>query len=111
MLTQLLDRTNAVLLNQNTLEELEGWLVSHLQEILDSGSKKAIEIANRIDADLIGYSEDLLDLSTLYERLQLYYYNAQTIYKEFGFSSSTDVITIADATPVVEVKYRQPVEV
>ena len=111
MLTELLDRTNAVLLNQNTLEELEGWLVSHLQEILDSGDKKAIEIANRVDADLIGYSENLLDFETLYERLQLYHYNAQTIFHSTNKSASTNVVTIADARPVAEVKYRQPVEV
>jgi len=41
-------------------EMLESWLVSHLQEILDSGDAEAIGIANKVDAALIQLREAIL---------------------------------------------------
>jgi hypothetical protein len=110
MLNELLNRINSVLLGHR-VEDLEDWLVGHLQDILDSGDKKAIDVANRVDADLISYSENLIDFSKLIENLQRHYYSAQTIFKEYGQSISIGIVTIAGATPVAEVQYRQSVEV
>ena len=40
--------------------ELEEWLVGNMQDILDSGDRKAIEIANQVDALLVEMGEQLL---------------------------------------------------
>lgn len=45
--------------------ELEEWLVSNLQDFLDSGDSDAIEIANQVDALLVEMSEGLISESQL----------------------------------------------
>ncbi|CAI4029902.1 hypothetical protein DNFV4_00322 [Nitrospira tepida] len=45
---------------ERSASELEEWLVGNLQDILDSGDHKAIEIANQVDALLIEKGEQLL---------------------------------------------------
>lgn len=43
------------------LSELEEWLVGNLQDILDSGDARTIDMANALDALLIEKSERLVD--------------------------------------------------
>lgn len=69
MLAELLDKTNAYLLGVTSLCELEDWLVSHLQETLESGDSTAIDIANQLDADLVQLGEDIINETILRQRL------------------------------------------
>ena len=61
MITQLLNKIDCYLHSQCTHQDLEKWLVSNLQDILDYGDKRAIELSNEIDADLVQLGEGLLD--------------------------------------------------
>ena len=79
MLTELLAQIDSYLLGHFSLEYLEEWLVSHLQKILDSGEQEAVDLANKIDADIIESSEGIIDQSTIWERLQSYITSIQTV--------------------------------
>lgn len=46
---------------ERSASELEEWLVGNLQDILNSGDRKAIEIANQVDALLVEMGERLLN--------------------------------------------------
>lgn len=72
MLKQLLNHIDLYLLLRCTVRDVETWLLSNLQEILDSGDSKAIEVANRVDADFVELGEGLIDEATLRERLDSY---------------------------------------
>ena len=72
MLTELLNRIDSYLLLHCTLRDLEAWLLSNLQRILDSGEEAAIELANEVDADFVQLGEGLIDELTFRERLQGY---------------------------------------
>ena len=67
---ELLDHIRDYLNDQCTLQDLEVWVLSNLQKILDSGDKATIAIANEIDADLVELGEGLIDELTLREHLQ-----------------------------------------
>lgn len=54
------------------MRELETFLLSNLQEILESQDETAIEIANQIDADLVELSENLIDEQIFRDRLAEY---------------------------------------
>ena len=72
MLTQLLNHIDSYILSRYTLRDLETWLVSNLQQILDSGEETAIDLANKVDADLVELGEGLIDELTFREHLQGY---------------------------------------
>jgi hypothetical protein len=63
---------DSYLLAHCTRRDLETWLLSNLQIILDSGEKAAIDLANKVDADLVEFGEGLMDELTLREHLQSY---------------------------------------
>ena len=102
MFTLLLNTIDAFLLGQSTLEDLENWLVEHLQDILDSSDQRAIDMANQVDSDLVEYGENIMNISTLVERLQSYVFNARTLAVGYTQMQSTNVNTIYDATQVEE---------
>ena len=79
MIRELLDQIYRYINGLCTLQDLESWIVLNLQRILDSGDDETIEIANRIDADLIGIGEGLIEETTLREYLQSYISAKQTI--------------------------------
>ncbi len=58
--------------NETSREALGEWLLSNLQNILDSGDERAITLANHIDADLVELSEDIIDDSLFRQRLEHY---------------------------------------
>jgi len=76
---QLLNYVNDYLNGHCTLRDLETWLLSNLQRILDSGDEVAIEAANQIDADLIELGEGLIDEAAVRERLENYVRFRETI--------------------------------
>lgn len=79
----LLSRIHDCLIGLSTIRELEAWLLSHLQEILDTADQKGIELANQIDADLVELGEGVITESVFYSRLQRYYLTAETISASF----------------------------
>jgi hypothetical protein len=46
---------------ERSASELEEWLVGNMQDILNSGDRKAIDIANQVDALLVEMGERLLN--------------------------------------------------
>ena len=104
MLAELLDKANAYLLGVLSLRDLEDWLVSHLQETLESGDSTAIDIANHLDADLVQLDEDIINESILRQRLQQYTAtSAPIIYSDAPLS--TNVLTMVTATPLTQNQY------
>ena len=92
-----------------SLGELQEWLLGNLQAILDSNDLVAIEAANRIDADLIGISEGLVDESGLIETLHTSRDQLQTIAVTFFENQSATIagcITEAADTRSVAFKAR-----
>ena len=99
MLTQLLNQIDSYLLLHCTLQDLETWLVSNLQRILDSGEKAAINLANEVDADLVQLGEDLIDELTFREKLQGYVRISDTLPCEYYETPPRDTV---DATASAE---------
>lgn len=83
MLTQLLKYIDLYLLSHCTVRDLETWLVSNLQQILESGDSNAIEVANKVDADLVELGERLIDEATFRERLDSYVMTCNTVLASF----------------------------
>lgn len=50
--------------------DLETWLVSHIQIILEADDAEALRIANQVDADLMELGERLIDEAELRDRLE-----------------------------------------
>lgn len=84
-------------------ENMGKWLLSHLQEILDSGDGRAIALANKIDADLVEFSEKLIDERILQERFTRYVanYSTSSEYRTQG-NSETDVMFSPVGVPGAE---------
>lgn len=72
MLRRVLNCVYKYLNGHCTLKDLQTWLLSNLQRILESGDEAAIEVANQIDADLIELGEGLIDEMGVQERLANY---------------------------------------
>ncbi|MCD6599649.1 MAG: hypothetical protein J7L19_03660 [Dehalococcoidia bacterium] len=79
MFNELLNQIEGHQNTDSTLRDLQTWLLSNLQNILDSGDTVAIDIANQIDADLVQLGEDVIDEKTLQERLERYRSSMETI--------------------------------
>lgn len=62
-----------------TLKDLQTWLLSNLQRILESGDRAAIEMANEIDADLVELNEGLVSEMEVRARLASYVSSRETI--------------------------------
>lgn len=108
MLHQLLNSMDSYLLGMIALSDLEDWLVSNLQEILDSGEQQTIDIANHLDADIVEFGEGLIEVPTLNERLLSYILDAQTVsidYGELPLVPDVDFISSESAANTVWEKY------
>lgn len=107
--THLVAWSQRYLNNEASREELGKWLLSHLQDILDSGDERAITLANQIDTDLVELSEDIIDDSLFRQRLE-HYLASQTVsgMSRFQVTSRTDSETNVIFSPLgirdVEVK-------
>ena len=104
MLVQLLNRIDGYVLSRCTLRDLETWLLSNLQQILDSGEKAAIDLANEVDADLVELGEGLIDELTFRERLESYAKIRETI--PFIFSEIESPATVHATTAVETIRNR-----
>lgn len=96
---ELLDKVQCYLNGRCTLRDLETWLLSRLQGILDAGDRTAINIANQLDADLVQVGEGLIDTKTLQEHLQSYVSSEETIVlREAEWRENATVATAAVET-------------
>jgi hypothetical protein len=109
MLSLLLNQIDAYLTGVIPLTQLEDWVISHLQEILNSGDQKAIEIANKMDADIVQFGEGIFDKLTLHDRLQNYFLNAQTNYCGEPLPMP-DIVTSTNSSTIRVFKSLMPVE-
>lgn len=108
MMTEFLNRIDSYLLGEGTLRYLEEWLLSNLQNIIDSADQKAIDLANWIDADLIELSEGLIDEATIREYLQRYVMDSQTVSLHYGQLSRTGetvLLTVSAASSTVKSEF------
>ena len=90
--------------HETSLHEVGDWLLTHLQEILDSGDQQTIHIANQVDADLVELNERLIDETVLRERFQSYLASdrAASSYLTHAYSES-DVMFSSVGVPGAEV--------
>ncbi len=109
MYEELLTHVEHYLNDDCTLEDLETWLLSKLQAILDSGDEEAIQVANQIDADLVELGEGLIDHETLRDNLQSFISERDTIPVAFpnirpdtASHATADVETIRNLLEVPE---------
>ena len=109
MIKELLDQIYSYLNGLYALRDLESWVVSNLQRILDSGEAETIELANRIDADLIGIGESLMEETTLREYLQSYISSKQTI--PITSIQSGDIITATAVERTTQILGESPDQV
>jgi len=79
MLRQILNSVYDYLNGYRTLKDLQTWLLSNLQRILESGDEAAIEVANQIDTDLVELSEGLIDEMEVQGRIENYVRFGETI--------------------------------
>lgn len=101
MLRQLLNYIEDYLTGRCLLRDLETWLVSNLQQILDLGDTSTIEVANQVDADLVELGEGLIDEAILRERLERYMRLRKTIphmFSEIEQPLATTCSTAIDQT-------------
>lgn len=59
--------------------DLEAWVVSHLQAILDSGDERAVELANEVDSLLIELGEGLATEADLLDNAQALVHANETV--------------------------------
>lgn len=104
----LLSRVYDYLIGLSTIRELETWLLSHLQEILDTVDQKGIELANQIDADLVELGEGIIIESVFYDRLQSYYLTAETISASFSGSVESTKVCTSTNTETIHRCYEAP---
>ena len=109
MLHQLVNYVEYYLNERCTLRDLEAWLLSNLQGILDSGNTISIEQANHIDADLVELGEGLIDEATLRERLETYLRISATI--PFAFSEVEHPATVHATAAVQTINHRSEIPV
>ncbi|MDO8137788.1 MAG: hypothetical protein Q6354_09120 [Candidatus Brocadiales bacterium] len=79
MLNQLLNYMDSYLVSECSLQDLESWLLSNLQKILDSGDEAATKVANQVDADLVELNEGLIDETVFRNKLESLLRQRETI--------------------------------
>ena len=103
MLTQLLNLIDSYLLLHCTLRDLETWLLSNLQRILDSGEEKAIDLANDVDAGLVELGEGLTNELTFREQLQNYLFSIRdTIPIGYYETQPQDIVTATNSAEMIK---------
>lgn len=70
-------RLKGYLARECSVQELEAWLLVNLQAILDSKDRTAIDLANKVDADLMELSEGILDEKGVRARARRYLREAE----------------------------------
>jgi hypothetical protein len=105
MMTELLNRIDSYLRGESSLQHLEEWLVSNLQNIIDSRNQKAIDLADKIDADLVELAEGLLGESTIRDYLQRYVMDIQTVSIDYGQPSYAHEVFVSSASTTIKAEF------
>jgi len=103
MRAQLAQIIHRYLIGELRVQELEDWLVSQLQRILDGGDRIAMEIADEVDADLVWFGERLISEKILRDRLWVYLSRLNTInviFEDAARVTSFYTTTASQAVPV-----------
>lgn len=108
MLSELLEKARAYINGLCTLRDLEEWILSNLQRILDSGDADATEIANQLDADLVALTEDLIDERTLRDNLLRLISLQDSILCDFRGVHAADDIQISNAAETIRTQAEVP---
>lgn len=93
---------DSYLLLHCTLRDLETWLLSNLQQILDSGEEVAIDLANEVDADLVELGEGIIDDLTFRERLLSYIRIRDTLPSEYYETQPQDTVTASTSVETIK---------
>ena len=101
----LLDRIDRYLVGETTARELEIWLISNLQRILDSKDESAINLANAVDAGLVNLSEKVIDIAEFHSTLDALMRAARTHDFEFGETklSTNDIVDSENELVVLDI--------
>lgn len=105
MLAQLLRYVDSYLVLHSTLQDLEAWLISNLQQILDSGEEAAIDLANEVDADLVELGEGLMDELTFREHLQSYIRIRDTLPFEYYETQPQDTVIASTSAETIREEF------
>ncbi|HXN05448.1 MAG TPA: hypothetical protein VN944_00115 [Nitrospiria bacterium] len=97
MFTLILNQIKSYLIEEISMRGLESWLISHLQEILDSREADSIILANHLDADFVELQEGTLDELIFKTRIQNYLNNLNI---QLDFQGSLNRIKANTATCV-----------
>lgn len=68
----------------SSARDLEVWLVSELQTILDSGDQEAIDLANQVEGRLIEFSDGLMPEAELRDDIEARVRMAETLRVELA---------------------------
>ena len=110
MLHQLIECVDGYLVGRYSLHDLEGWLVAHLQQLMDLGDETAIALADAVDADIVELGEALIYETILRQRLESYLMSATTVLVSHTGTRSTTTCGSASADTVqASVKNLDPV--
>ena len=93
---------DSYLLLHCTLRDLETWLLSNLQRILDSGEEIAIDLTNDVDAGLVELGEGLIDEVTFREHLQSYLRIRDTIPVEYYETQPQNTVTATNSAEMIK---------
>lgn len=111
MLNELLNKLDHYLIEQCSLQELQTWLLTNLQDILASNDKKAIEVANNVDADIVEFHENLIDEVTLRERSESYIRLIETIRINFPETEATSTVRVGVDDKTFRKRWEEPTQV
>jgi hypothetical protein len=84
-----------------SLEQFEEWVVSHLQETLDSGDKECIALMDEADTLLMELGEGQIAESLLRNEIEAMIPATRTI--EFAFPGYDSVFTIQELDPETDI--------
>lgn len=90
-----------------TLQDLESWILSNLQTILESGDESTIHAVNQLDADFVELSEGLINEASIREHLQNYASIKETI--ESDFFDTVQFLNTEATTVAVTIRYHSEV--
>ena len=63
MRSKLLTALSQFLVGASSLDDLQSWVLSNLQMVLESGDSVAIDAVNELDADFVELGEQLIEYS------------------------------------------------
>lgn len=85
-------------MGRTSVRDLETWLLSSLQDILDSRDQDSIKLANAIDAGLIELADGRIDEVAFRERIAAYLKSLDTVSLTASTTYSTTTVRAAATT-------------